>query len=340
MTYDISGNIHESAQSLEKRNLSMVKFILLIFFGFFLSFGIFSLFAPVLFIFANLLYGRKRTLIGFVAGLFVLLFLSQFSQFFYSTIFMSFFSYFVAGLVSEVIFKNYEPVKGLLSSAVIFVGLLIMTFASLNFLEVFSFDAYLNKVLVEVSSAFETNNADLIKSGNAEVLEVRNFLKDQSLFKKKLYQWSFSIVFVYAIINLWVSFFIVLKNSSIWRKFNRYSFEYHDFLKFSIPTYFVYLFIGGLACFLASDYILGEPLKTLGGNLLYCTAVIYFFHGVGIYLDLLDVLKINGLIKIVLVTITVLTMWKILVLLGVFNFWLDFPKIFKKIKKNKKGDKL
>jgi Predicted membrane protein (DUF2232) len=129
---------------------------------------------------------------------------------------------------------------------------------------------------------------------------------------------------------------VILRNSLFWRQKVKYPFGIRDFLRFKVPDYFVYPLILSLVLTLGGEYVLGERGTLVGGNLLYCLGIFYFFHGLGIFVDLLDYLKVFGLLRTLMFAITFLFAWRVLVIAGVFDLWVNFRKFFNKSNISKK----
>lgn len=101
----------------------------------------------------------------------------------------------------------------------------------------------------------------------------------------------------------------------------------------------VYPVIVGLGLYVGSDYGLFEKSEFWGGNILYCLAPFYFFQGLGVYLDFLSFLRVGGLIRSLFVFGTVLMGWRYLIVVGLFDLWINFRRFFK-IDNDKEGDRI
>ena len=84
--------------------------------------------------------------------------------------------------------------------------------------------------------------------------------------------------------------------------------------------------IGGLALAVGGDYLFGSTGITIGANLLYCLSVFYFFQGFGIMSALLDHIKLKGFLRAMLTVSALVLAWRVLVIVGVFDNWVNFRK--------------
>ena len=108
-------------------------------------------------------------------------------------------------------------------------------------------------------------------------------------------------------------------------------------MAFSMPFHSVWLLMVGMACYLLGDHI-GTFFKFVGGNLLYCMGVFYFFQGFGILVDFLMYAKIVGILRTIFIITAVVMGLKLIVLLGIFDMWFNFRRFFRK--DNSKGEKV
>ena len=145
------------------------------------------------------------------------------------------------------------------------------------------------------------------------------------------------IVFCVSYLGLWVSLYVTLRNSIVWRYKAVYKYSLRDLTYFKVPDFFVYPLILSLVMWLGADYGLPKISETIGRNLLYCLGVFYLFQGFGVYNDFLKYLRIGGFIKTLFIAFTFLLASKFLAILGIFDFWFDFRRFFTNSKKDE-GD--
>jgi hypothetical protein len=302
------------------------------------SLGPLGLFAPVPLAIAFLLYGRLVTFVtagasagllwsasmmvpGFpmrIAGMYLMVLLYAF-------------------LVSEVIYRNINPVKGL-----IFTGL-ILVFLSGSFLIAFdrmSPTTLRGEISQSVSSVMNDLKKEKQKNPSITGEEERAFdeiVNKPEVLTNDIYSSLPFIVFVISYLGLWISLYVTLRNSLVWRYKVLYSYGLKDLTFFKVPEFFVYPLILSLVLMVGADYGLPEGSEVVGRNLLYCLGVFYLFQGFGVYNDFLKFLKIRGFIKTLFIAFTFILASKFLAILGIFDLWFDFRRFFTNLKKDK-GD--
>ena len=171
-----------------------------------------------------------------------------------------------------------------------------------------------------------------------ETREVRDILDNPERLVDKVYSNIPGILFFGVFAAVWLSLFVTLRNSPIWRYRVLYPYTLKELINFKVPEYLIWLLIVGLVLFVGSDHGLGAMAEVAGTNILVCLSVLYFFQGFGVYNDFMTFLRIRGFLRIIFTAFTVLYTWKILVGVGIFDLWFNFRKFFKK--QNGEGDKI
>lgn len=323
-----ANSTRDNSAILAEQNLSLGKLFLLGVFGIVLSsFGPMSLFASVPLAMAILLFGRPKAfvMVSVLATLLIALNIQFQLTPYLGLIFLV--SYGYAVLVSEIFLRNIHPVRGLLLTgavvmAILF-GLVILTIASGVDLH-----SQLKTLVVQTLEVVRENNSELLAQKGAEARMLEDVLNNPDEVVKNIINWSPATIFVSNYFVLWASMFILLRNSLFWRIKYAYSYSAKELVRFKMPDAMVWPFIFSLALTVAGSY-LGEKAEVLGNNLLYCFGVFYFFQGFGIYLDFLSFAKIRGIFRSLLVIFTVTMAWKLIAVVGVFDFWVNFRKFFK-----------
>jgi hypothetical protein len=298
-----------------------------------------SILAPVPFAFATLLLGRIKGLV--FSGIFSLgiTFLAIYFPDFINPIAKGSFFFAVLGLfLAEIIFRKIHPIRGLITTGIIlnilFVTLLGLGMTLANFSPKKIIDESVTKLITELKTS-EKLNAISAEDGE-EAREIKDIIDNPQTLVKKIVSWLPAGIFVSIFFTVWVCLYVILRNSLFWRLKVKYPYGIRDFLRFKVPDFFVYPLILSLALTLGGEYVLGESGTLIGGNLLYCIGIFYFFHGLGIFMDLLDYLKVFGLLRTLMFAITFLFAWRVLVIAGVFDLWVNFRKFFNKNNISKK----
>jgi len=303
--------------------------------------GPLSIFAPVPMALAILVYGRVPAI--FFAGLFAaLVWYATTKVAFASGVFLTgihLVSVFSGVLVSELILRNINPVKGLIISGFIFVaiagGLII---SSERIGKVSTKDQIANAV-DQVVKAIKENNKETIDQGNEEGRNIKSLISNQKEIVDELMNYLPSIVFVSSFFALWICLYSVLRLSKVWRYKNLYSFATRDLITFKAPEFFVYPLIAALVMVIGADHGLGPKAEVVGGNILYCLGVFYLFQGFGIFNDFLTFARIGGVFKSAIMAFVLMVSFKFLAVIGMFDLWFDFRKYFTR-KNNDEGDML
>jgi hypothetical protein len=303
------------------------------------SFGPLSAFAPVPLILAFLLYGRLTVL--FIGGLCtsILWIVSLKFQIPLVIAGMYLTAFLYAILIAEIIFRNINPVKGLIYSGIILVSLMGGSLVAYNQLGKVSVRTELKEAVVKLMTMIKEQNKDneALNSNGDEARALQDFISKPDELTNEIYGILPAAIFVFAFFGLWVSFYMTLRNSIIWRYKNLYSYTLKDLINFRTPDFFVWPLIVSLVCIVGEGHGLPKLAETVGSNLLYCLGVFYLFQGFGVYNAFLQYLKIGGFIKTIFVVFTLLMAYKFLAILGMFDLWFDFRKFFTNSKKDE-GD--
>ena len=302
------------------------------------SFGPLSIFAPVPLILAFLLYGRTTTLfLGVFSSIILWLISIKFTQLPFFLMGMYLTALLFAILVAEVIFRNMDPVKGLIRGGAVLVTIVGVSLFWYNQLGQNSLKIQILKGIETTFSKVKENNKEVIAAGGEEGRAVQDMLSRPDELANEIYSILPSIVFIIVFVGLWISLYMTLRNSLIWRYKNLYNYSLNDLIHFKAPDFFVYPLICSLILMLGADYGLGKTAGVIGGNLLYCLGVFYLFQGFGIYSDFLKYLRIRGFVKTMFIVFTLIMAFKFLAILGMFDLWFDFRKYLKNSEKNE-GD--
>jgi hypothetical protein len=303
------------------------------------SFGPLSVFAPVPLILVFLLYGRLTTLaIGGVTTTALWFISAKYPvPFVIGGMYLSAFLY--AILIAEVILRNINPVKGLITSGLILVMLVGGTLTAANLSGKISVKEELSKSVTKLLGMVKEQNKDneAMNAGGEEARALQDLLSKPDELANQIYAILPSIIFVFAFFGLWVSLYMTLRNSMIWRYKHLYAYSLKDLINFRAPEIFVWPLIVSLVCIVGADYGLPKAAEIIGSNLLYCLGVFYLFQGFGVYNAFLQYLRIGGFLKTMFVVFTLVMAYKFLAILGMFDLWFDFRKFFTNKKKDE-GD--
>jgi hypothetical protein len=231
-----------------------------------------------------------------------------------------------------MILRKVHPIKAFISVGIfltLFFGIgLGMAIKVANFSPKKLIEESVEKIVADLKTS---EKLDVIKAEEGEDARViKDMINNPKSLVDKIVSWLPAGIFVTIFFTCWLCFYVILRNSLFWRQKVNYPFGLRDFLRFKVPDYFVYPLIGALVLTLGGDYLLGNFGTIVGGNLLYCLGIFYFFHGLGIFVELLDHLKVFGFLRILMFAVTFLFAWRVLVIAGVFDLWVNFRKFFNK----------
>lgn len=303
------------------------------------SFGPLSVFAPVPLILAFLLYGRLATLFlgGVCTSVLWVLSVKFTIPLVVAGMYLTAFLY--AILIAEVILRNINPVKGLIYSGIILVTIIGGTLIAYEQLGKVSIKTELKASAVKLMTMVKEQNKEnaALQTSGEEARAFQDFIAKPEELANEIYSILPAIIFVFVFFGLWISLYMTLRNSIIWRYKNLYSYSLKDLINFRAPDFFVWPLILSLVCVVGADYGLPKIAEVIGRNLLYCLGVFYLFQGFGVYNAFLKYLKIGGFLKTMFVVFTLVMAYKFLAILGMFDMWFDFRKFLTNSKKDE-GD--
>lgn len=316
-------------------NASLIKLALLCIVSLLLcAVGPLIIFSPIPLALAFLIYGYPKTFTAVAIAIFGGLALSVVPnlQIFSNYSLMMIFVTVVAFMVSSIVSRNEHPVRGFILRGLIVLFCISSLFVVANMATSESIITVFENQLVGTINSMKTGEdyQTLLKSGGDEARQIEQFFSAPLEVVRPLYNWVYSLVFVAVFFVLWLSTFTVMRNKSIWQNMHEYKYGLSDFVNFKVPEFFMYLVIVGFALFVGADYIQMKSLEVIGGNVLVALAVLYFFQGMGIYLELLKYLKIRGLLRNLLTIMTIFYGYQFVTIAGLFDTWVNFRKYFVK----------
>ncbi len=292
-----------------------------------------SILSPVPFAFAALILGRSRGMAfagAFSAGMTFLAF--KFPEYINPIARGSFFLAMIGIFLAEIYFRKIHPIKGFVSLGIflnLFFGAILGTaIMGYNFSPKKIVEESVTQMVTEFKASNKLSSIDTEDSEDARAL--MDMVNKPQTLVDKIMSWLPAGIFITIFFTCWLCNYVILRNSLFWRKKINYPFGIRDFLKFKVPDFFVYPLIIALALTLGGEHLLGNIGTVIGGNLLYGLGMFYFFHGLGIFVDLLDYLKVYGLLRTLMFAVTFFFAWRVLVIAGVFDLWVNFRKFFNK----------
>lgn len=293
-----------------------------------------SLFAPLPLALGFLLFGVKATFIAAgaaIAGAFILSTLSASLAFVSSYGLILAFMTVIGFAIATIITRNESPVSGLLLRvgivSALFVGAI---FYADNFSST-SLKSYVENIMVMQSEAMKKAEGfdEVLKAGGENARMVEIFVNSPKKIADDAYKYVYSMVFIGSFLLLWFPLYMLMKFSDVWSQVYQYEYKLKELREFKTPEAFTYVFIAGLALFLGGD-LLSPALTALGVNLIYAMGVVYFFQGIGLYIDFLNYSNIRGFFRLFLIILTVLVAYNMVAIFGLVDNWVNFRKYLKK----------
>ena len=302
------------------------------------TFGPFALVAPAAIALAFIHFGVGRVAVAVSLMSVGLYFLGGQNISAFGSIITFVYSALIGYVIDRFTVYKVHPVKGILFGGITFyVGVFLVAFIGLAF----SGTTFTEVVSTQVSFFIDQMQQSpeykqIISAGGDQARELKNLVKAPEQMVEQIINWMPSVVFIGIFLSLWASFYFVLRNSLAWRSRRKYPFGLLHLTFFKLPYWLVYPLIIGLGCALLGDSIEGYDFSVIGFNLLYALGALYFFQGFGVVYDYFTVKGYRGFFKSLLVTLAVVFMWRLVVLIGLLDLWVNFRKFYvKKIE----GDK-
>ncbi len=302
--------------------------------------------APAFITIAFLLYGRQRTFAVGAISLIVLIALGLQFQLVLQMLYVYVPAFVFGWVISEGIQKRWSPSRIIVQNGATFFvavafGILVFEMISstsiVTMVENYTADIF--------SQLLEKSRADLKAQGEQGLLLIDQLSAPKETAREFL-KWSPVYLFATIFITFWASLFLVLKNAIIWKTVHIYPYLSKDLANFKVPYNAVWVLIVALVLGVMGSYqeffggifteSQAEVVSIIGFSLLGGLGVFYFFQGFGVYIGLLNKMRVFGFFRNMLVLMTVYMAWQILAVVGVFDTWIDFKRFL--IKKNDEGD--
>ena len=302
---------------------------------FLVSFLPLFIFAPIPLVFVSLLYGRTKGILlalGVCGVSFLMASKGVLPPYVMSS---SLVCLVYSILLSEVFFRNIHPVSAFFKMGLVLIAGLLLIVSLMNSIGGFSVKGEIEKTVAQMMDALKKEKALPPDEENARRLQ--SWIEKPSILSDRIYHWLPAGSFIGVFIMLWCGLFITLRNKISWQMYLPYPYTIRQLIEFKVPGFFVWPLILSLSLVLGGEYV-SESWGTMAGeNLLYCLGIFYLFQGFGVYLDFLSSLRLYNFVKSLLIILILLVEIRILVLVGMFDYWLDFRKFFNK-KNKKKGN--
>jgi MFS family permease len=298
---------------------------------------IMSVFVPFPLALAGYLYGRTKGyalmgiiwVFGLLLGLFLLGDITV-------VIIYSFGLLFAISLI-EIIYRNISPIRGITyfgAGIIVTIGMFISLATTVSGKSV---REIIYQSIDQSREQINYQKEQLSKSNNKEALSIMAILDNPEAMADTIIKQAPSYLMMSIFVTLWVNMFLILRVVHAVPG-RRYEFGLERLLNFKMPDVFIWPVIIALIFALQGTYYdLGsEWFEVIGLTTLKVLGVFYFFQGFGIYMSFLDALGMRGFFRTILVVFTVFVAYWMLALIGVFDMFVNFRKLF--LKMNSKGE--
>jgi hypothetical protein len=296
------------------------------------TFGPFALVAPAAIALAFIHFGVRRVSVAVLLMSIGLYFIGGQNISAYGSIGTFLYSTMIGFVIDRFTVYKVHPVKGVLFGGIFFyLGVVL-----LSSLGVIVSGTTINEIVSGQVNFFidqmqqSPEYSQIISGGGDQARELKSIVNSPETLVKQIINWIPSVVFIGIFLSLWASFYFVLRNSLAWRPRREYPFGLLHLTFFKLPYWLVYPLIASLAFSLLGDSVEGYDFSVIGFNLLYSLGALYFFQGFGVVYDYLTVKGCKGFFKSLMVTLAVIFMWRLVVLVGVLDLWVNFRKFYVK----------
>jgi hypothetical protein len=291
-----------------------------------------SVFAPFPLAMAVVLYGRLK---GYLIGLFYWLMSFAFSIFVMKDISLFVFYALVmifAAFISETFFHKISPKKSLIGFGLSFIlGIGILTYGTIQVSNI-DVKKFIVSELTKSKERLEEQKELLKKSSEESAFDSLALLEQPELMADNLIKSAPVGVFIGVFFVLWANLMLFLRSRKILFGRDIYPYSENELLAFKMPDNFIWVVIAVFAVAIWGDEYIKLGSADLGMSLLKCIGVFYFFQGFGVLNKLLDFIKLGGIFRTFIVMLTIITVNWLIALVGLFDVFFNFNKLF--VKKN------
>ena len=316
----------KAAKSIQ---LSNVRAILLGVTSLIMSLSIFmSAFAPYPLALVSSILGRKRgyglclVLLVISLVLSIVVFKSVFTFGIFCIVIL------VSIMTTEIIRLKIKPVKGIFISGLVLLFLsLTVGYAGLKSQDL-SLKGYILQTIEENKEAFEQQKRELEKSAKTdEAFQSLSLLNQPEILADTIIKEIPTYFVGGAFLVIWLNLFLLIRSQRFLLRNRSSALSEFSLIYIKLPDHLIWIVIASLGMVLAGDQ-LSPLLPQIGSVIISALAVFYFFQGFGIYIHFLNYVNVKGIFRTLLIVFTILTANYILVLIGLFDMFINFRRFF------------
>lgn len=311
--------------------LTFKRYIVLCLSALMLSLSLFmSVLAPLPIAIVMLFYGGKKSLTLVVGGVILFYCLGAFFTKDFSAVIVFAFMSFMALLLAVTAKKKINPSEHIVKVSIILFAIVMGAYTfwlssqnmpALEFLE--------KEVVIPNATEIMKQIDNIVAPASAGRQDVVSLLSNTKYLTKEIFTNIPFVVFSFFTIILWINGYLLFKAKRLIMGLGDGAFSEFDFLSYKVPDVFIWIVLVSLVATLwGTD--LGYPNGSLFGTMtLKCLGVLYFLHGIGVLIQVLSLLKIQGFFRMMIVALVVTAANWLLAVIGLFDTWFDFRrKIF------------
>ncbi len=313
---------------------------------------IFSVFTPFPLVFTYLIFGKNKGIQLSLAGIALHIVVVISGTIGDAPIFLASYTYsaLIAYMLYEVFRRGIHPVKGMMVIGLtVFLSIMVMFGIGTLILSV-PLVEFVTELIKSNSQVILERKTEFLAQGGEDALKFIERLEKPGVIAKSIIRAMPSYVFTISFCWVWVNLLILLKNYrrlmplqgiklKLGENVKRY-FSESDLHSFRVPFNVVWPLIVTIVLTIFGDSIWGVDNNEILESILFCFALFYFFQGYGLFIDLLNYLKIGGIIRTMFIVLTIIFLHVPLAFAGLIDTWLDLRRFLKrKTEENEnKGD--
>jgi len=237
---------------------------------------------------------------------------------------------FLAAFSVEVVLRNINPIKAILVGGV---SLFVISYAALM-----SYVTMANTTIKDLTIKFINQYAEVLKEkvlNSTQGVNVEEGVKSLAMLEQpeKMADLILNELPGYTMMSnfiiFWIIIFMLFKLYRLKNGEDGDRFSDKTLLAYKVPDHYIWIMITGLAFSIFGDE-LGPSFPVVGGFIVQSLGAFYFFQGFGLYIEFLDFARLHGILRVILVSITVLTVGSFIAIIGMFDMFINFRKFLEK----------
>lgn len=293
----------------------------------------FTVFTPYPLGLAIILFGRKIgfSVIGLALAAFLLITVNYIEE--YSVFILYLLSACVGVVVGEIILRRVNPIRGMVIALTSFV----LFFGGIYLSQKTAIDHTIKQSLLEkievLKPVFENQIEELKssseRSSSTSAAALETVFNEPGPFIDNIINKAPGYIVMGVILMLWLNTFLLLKSQRLVKNAEDNKYSEKDLLNFKMPDQFIFPVLIGLGMYMWGEG-LGAWAPQFGLIIIQILGIFYFFQGFGLYTAYLDFYKIRGILRSILMVITIMIAYEMIAFIGLFDMFINFRKYLKK----------